>query len=349
VAAVRLDRLVFGVQDGARAPLPPATYIDVLRVRWNGVVIASVPDPPPTGNIAVDLGGRLLAPGATDSMSVELDLEPTAPTGFLELMLPASGIVAVDANSNQPVAVAPEIGASLPLSSGLARLEPPARTLVADLQSVVSAVLPADGSTVVLARLVLVNTAVPGSGTIAVQSLRFGGGDADFAPQSIGAFASTLEAYRGGVLWASSAPLTVDSSSVSLSAANPLDLDPVAPVTLEIRMVTRPAGAAGSFRVSLDAAGVGVIQPSSALLAITALGMRRNLHETDDFIAARSKSPRRNSLRALMQHPRFVSGNFNTGLIAEEYPKGFHAEDVPHDDPAMLIAVAASILGLRMR
>ncbi len=46
---------------------------------------------------------------------------------------------------------------------------------------------------------------------------------------------------------------------------------------------------------------------------------------------------------ALMQHPRFVSGNFNTGLIAEEYPKGFHAEDVPHDDPAMLIAVAASI------
>ncbi len=46
---------------------------------------------------------------------------------------------------------------------------------------------------------------------------------------------------------------------------------------------------------------------------------------------------------ALMQHPRFISGNFNTGLIAEEYPKGFHPEDVPHDDPAMLIAVAAAI------
>jgi len=46
---------------------------------------------------------------------------------------------------------------------------------------------------------------------------------------------------------------------------------------------------------------------------------------------------------ALMQHPRFVSGNFNTGLIAEEYPKGFDAADVPHDDPAMLVAVAAAI------
>jgi propionyl-CoA carboxylase alpha chain len=46
---------------------------------------------------------------------------------------------------------------------------------------------------------------------------------------------------------------------------------------------------------------------------------------------------------ALMQHPRFVSGNFNTGLIAEEYPHGFDAADVPHDDPAMLIAVAAAM------
>jgi propionyl-CoA carboxylase alpha chain len=46
---------------------------------------------------------------------------------------------------------------------------------------------------------------------------------------------------------------------------------------------------------------------------------------------------------ALVQHPRFTSGNFNTGLIAEEYPKGFNAADVPHDDPAMLVAVAGAI------
>ena len=46
---------------------------------------------------------------------------------------------------------------------------------------------------------------------------------------------------------------------------------------------------------------------------------------------------------ALMQNPRFLSGDFNTGLIAEQYPKGFNAADVPHDDPAMLVAVAAAI------
>ncbi|MDT3672676.1 MAG: acetyl-CoA carboxylase biotin carboxylase subunit [Aromatoleum sp.] len=46
---------------------------------------------------------------------------------------------------------------------------------------------------------------------------------------------------------------------------------------------------------------------------------------------------------ALMQHPRFASGNFNTGFIADEYPKGFDASMVPHDDPALFIAVAAAL------
>ncbi len=46
---------------------------------------------------------------------------------------------------------------------------------------------------------------------------------------------------------------------------------------------------------------------------------------------------------ALMQHPRFLSGDFNTGLIAESYPRGFDASMVPHDDPAMLVAVAAAM------
>ncbi|HQZ02795.1 MAG TPA: acetyl-CoA carboxylase biotin carboxylase subunit [Thauera sp.] len=43
---------------------------------------------------------------------------------------------------------------------------------------------------------------------------------------------------------------------------------------------------------------------------------------------------------ALLQHPRFCSGNFNTGFIAEEYPQGFDASMVPHDDPVLLAAVA---------
>ncbi len=48
-------------------------------------------------------------------------------------------------------------------------------------------------------------------------------------------------------------------------------------------------------------------------------------------------------LASLMIHPRFISGRINTNMIAEEYPEGFHPADVPHDDPALLISVAAAI------
>ena len=44
---------------------------------------------------------------------------------------------------------------------------------------------------------------------------------------------------------------------------------------------------------------------------------------------------------ALLAHPRFVKGDFNTGFIAEQYPKGFSIEAVPHDQPAFLLALAA--------
>ena len=44
---------------------------------------------------------------------------------------------------------------------------------------------------------------------------------------------------------------------------------------------------------------------------------------------------------ALLAHPDFVSGAFNTGFIAEHYAQGFHSEDVPHEDPLFLVALAA--------
>ena len=46
---------------------------------------------------------------------------------------------------------------------------------------------------------------------------------------------------------------------------------------------------------------------------------------------------------ALLAHPKFVSGEFNTGFIAEHYSQGFFAEDVPHNDPDFLVALAAFV------
>ena len=46
---------------------------------------------------------------------------------------------------------------------------------------------------------------------------------------------------------------------------------------------------------------------------------------------------------ALLAHPKFVAGDFNTGFIAENYAHGFRAEDVPHDEPKFLTALAAFV------
>ncbi len=46
-------------------------------------------------------------------------------------------------------------------------------------------------------------------------------------------------------------------------------------------------------------------------------------------------------LSALMVHPRFKEGNITTNFIAEEYPDGFHPGDAIHDEPSIIIAVAA--------
>ena len=46
---------------------------------------------------------------------------------------------------------------------------------------------------------------------------------------------------------------------------------------------------------------------------------------------------------ALLAHPDFVSGNFNTGFIAHHYADGFRAEDVPHNDANFLVALAAFV------
>jgi propionyl-CoA carboxylase alpha chain len=45
---------------------------------------------------------------------------------------------------------------------------------------------------------------------------------------------------------------------------------------------------------------------------------------------------------ALLAHPAFVAGDFDTGFIAAHYGQGFRAEDVPHDDPDFLVALAAA-------
>ena len=46
---------------------------------------------------------------------------------------------------------------------------------------------------------------------------------------------------------------------------------------------------------------------------------------------------------ALLAHPDFMSGDFNTGFISEHYVHGFRSEDVSHSDADFLIALASFV------
>jgi propionyl-CoA carboxylase alpha chain len=46
---------------------------------------------------------------------------------------------------------------------------------------------------------------------------------------------------------------------------------------------------------------------------------------------------------ALLAHPKFAAGDFNTGFIAEHYAGGFRSDQVPHRDPGFLVALAAAV------
>ncbi len=62
-----------------------------------------------------------------------------------------------------------------------------------------------------------------------------------------------------------------------------------------------------------------------------------------DRFLIRGVSSNLSFLSALMSHPRFVSGDMSTNMIAEEYPDGFHPADAPHDDPTIIISIAAAM------
>ena len=67
------------------------------------------------------------------------------------------------------------------------------------------------------------------------------------------------------------------------------------------------------------------------------------LRQALDAFHIRGVSHNISFLTAIIAHPRFAAGNLSTDFIATEYPDGFSGADLPHDDTATLVAVAATV------
>ena len=266
-AAVRLDSLVVRCVDEGRNPIPAGAYVERLHVRWNGVTVATLADPPVSGNVmALGLPGLAIEPGERDTLTLALDFEAAAPPGSFELILNASGMIATDADTRQPVTVAGDGGFEFPILSGLTRLSAPARTLIADLVDHMPAGIAADGAEVVAGDVTLLNDAAIGSGTITVDHFGLRAADAARAALAVGAGAQVVRLYSGGSMWAEAALQPADTVATLTGA--PLVMAPQVVKTLELRFVPRAAAAVPGLRLGFGASDVGVVQSTNPLLAV---------------------------------------------------------------------------------
>lgn len=270
--AVSLEAVTLECLDQADQPLVPATYVDRARALRGGTEIGIAPNPPSSGgSFALPLGGTMLAPGETDSVEIRFDVEVTAPADLFRFRVSSGAILAFDTSLGLTVAAAADSGASFPLTSGLTRLESPARTLAVGFTDAMPPVLAADGGTVTFATMGLGNPAAPTAGAIVVNGLTVRAADADYAPLSLGAAVARVEAWMGSALWAASGDLPADAVTADLVAGQPVVLPPGPPRGLELRAVMRAGAALSGLRLGFAAADVHVLQPPGQLLQVAVL------------------------------------------------------------------------------
>ncbi len=262
---IRIDRLSLLCRDETRRNLSSPAYLDRLSVRRDGLEIAQSTTFPATGGFDVSLADFFLEPGERAALTIQIDLEASAPTTFFELVVTA--FAALEANLVLPVRVVAEVGAEMPLSSGLAKLGAPATELVVGLQSRIPAVLNPDGTEVLLARLSVRNSAVSGSGSIRVDRLVLRASDRGQTPIALGTAAAQMILRRNGSLVVQSA-LTSDSTTVTFVPASPILVDAGATILLDVYATFDAASQADGFRLGVDRDDVHVVQPAGTSLSV---------------------------------------------------------------------------------
>lgn len=268
-ASVAGDTVVVRLRDEFRTALAPAQLVDGLRVLLDGVEVGSISDP--TGgseSMLIPLAGFSIAPGDTADLTLMLDVEPTAPASGIELVIDASGLHVFDANLGNPVVVLADTGGELPLTSGLARLRPPADELVAKLVDHMPAVIAGGLDAQGVADLELANTATAEVGAILVESLAFRGANGDRETVPLGAGVLEIRLVVGEELWASSGELAAGDSIAVIALAAPLEIAPGESITVGLHVRFRERSAIKRFRIGLDRDDIGVVQPGGALLAV---------------------------------------------------------------------------------
>ncbi len=269
-AAIRVDSLRVSLQAPDGRALAWADDFSALRVMRRGVPVASLLAP--SASFATFPVGTTVAAADTDTLTIELDVLGAAGAGTVEVRVFDGGVRVAEANTGLAVAATPEPPAGWPFGSGATQIVAPARELRVRARSTLPALVAPHGNAAVDAALLVLQHPGPGgSGPIALDHLVMSAVDDAGTALDVGEVASSLEVWRGGVRLATSAALTPDSTTAVIALPVPVEVAALDSTLLELSFVPRATDAARRFRLGWRAEGIGVVQPTSAVLAIAVL------------------------------------------------------------------------------
>lgn len=260
VGAIRVDAIMVHCQDELRDPLIVGGLLDRARLYDTGVPIADVTNIPGVGEaLVLPVTGLFLAPGQSLDVELRVDILVTAPASFFELVADPVDITAVDANTGAPVQVVMESGSNAPLTSGLARVSPPATELVVELDGRMPAVLTGGDTGIDVGTLSMTNTAAAGSGAITVDHIVVRAANNGFVAKTLGTCAQQVAFYGSESMLGQSDTLSSDSTTAVVPLTPAVSIAAGETVTLDLIMNLHANIAAGGLRLGFEASDIGVL------------------------------------------------------------------------------------------
>ena len=267
-ASILVESLLVQSRNGNRELISPAGLIDGLVVLRAGVPVGSISNPVGDGNMTIPLVGVSLQPGQTVALTLSLDLEPTAPSGSLELQVPGAGLVARDANLAVVVSAQPEVGEEFPLTSGVTRLLESADELLVGFESLMPAVLVDSPAEIPAARVSLRNPDLGELSGIDLASVTVRAADDRLVDLPVGSAVEEILLYDGDQVWATSGILAPADQLGTLAPAGVAFIGPGVTLDLELRVRFRSPPTVPSLCLGIAEGDVLIVQPAGATVTV---------------------------------------------------------------------------------